>query len=125
MSHEETVLDVWNKFQEFYLQNTLANRLYIRQMLYSYKIQHDRLLGDQLDEFSKVLDDLENANVKLQDEDKAILLLNVLPKSYDQLKDVMLYGRLITITLAELSVHLKQRSCRKCMRRVMVLLEKV
>lgn len=83
VSHEETALDVWNKLQEPYLQKTLVNRLYMKQKLYSYKIQDDRPLGDQLDEYSKVLDDLKNAEVKLQDEDKALLLLNGLPKSYD------------------------------------------
>lgn len=38
VSHEETALKVWKKLQELYLQKTLANRLYMKQKLYSYKM---------------------------------------------------------------------------------------
>lgn len=83
VSHVETALEVWNKLQELYLQKTLANRLYMKQKLYSYKIMANRPLREQLDEFNKALDDLENIEVKLESEDKTILLLNALLKSFE------------------------------------------
>lgn len=51
--------------------------------------------------------------VKLQDEDKAILLLNALPKGYDNLVDAMLYGRHTTITLDEVVSALKTKELKK------------
>lgn len=39
--------------------------------------------------------------MKLQDEDKALLLLIALPKSYEHFKDAMLDGREQTISLEE------------------------
>lgn len=51
--------------------------------------------------FNKILDDLENIEVKHDDEDKALLLLNALPKSFEHFKDALLYRRDQTITLEE------------------------
>lgn len=42
-----------------------------------------------------------------------ILLLNVVPKSYDQLRDAMLYGRLLSITLDEVVCALKAKKLQK------------
>lgn len=50
-----------------------------------------------MDEFSKAINDLEAIDVKLTEEDKAIMLLNALSKSYDHMKDATLYGKTGTI----------------------------
>ncbi|KAL8456521.1 hypothetical protein ACS0TY_034655 [Phlomoides rotata] len=41
----------------------------------------------------QVVNDLENLDVKLEDEDKTLMLLNSLPKSYKTFKDTLLFGR--------------------------------
>ena len=56
---------------------------------------------EQLEDFSKTVDDLENIDVSIGDEDKTILLLNALPSSYDQLPDAILYGQEKTVTFLE------------------------
>jgi hypothetical protein len=56
-------------------------------------------ITEQLAEFTKILDDLANVDVILEDEDKAFHLLCALPKSYESFKDSMLYGKEGTITL--------------------------
>ena len=48
---------------------------------------------EQLTEFNKIIDDLQNIDVKLDDEDKALLLLNSLPRSFEHFKDALLYAR--------------------------------
>lgn len=83
----------------------LANRLYMKQRLYSYRFNELKPVEEQLDEFNKATDDLEN----IEDEDKAILLLNALPKSFDHLKDAILYGREKAITLVEVHCVLKAK----------------
>ena len=95
--------------KNLYMAKSLANRLYMKQRLYSYKFQEGKAIEEQLDEFSKAIDDLENIDVSLDDEDKAILLLNALPRSFDHLKDAMLYGREKTITLEEVQCALKAK----------------
>ena len=67
------------------MTKSLANHLCMKQRLYSYRFLEDRGISEQLEEFNKAVDDLENINVQINDEDKAIMLLNALPKNYDHL----------------------------------------
>ena len=50
-------------------------------------------MSDQIDDFNKIIDDLENIDIKMDNEDQALILLNVMPKIYEHFKDAMLYGR--------------------------------
>lgn len=68
---------------------------------------------DQLDEFHKVIDDLENINMKIDNEDKAIILLNSLPKMFEHLKDAMLNGRNGTISLEEVESVLRSKGLQR------------
>lgn len=52
-------------------------------------------------------------DVKLDDEDKAIILLGSLPKSFEQLMDGMLYGRKSSITLEEVQSVLRSKELLK------------
>jgi exonuclease VII small subunit len=67
----------------------------------------------QLMEFNKILDDLENIEVHLEDEDKTILLLCVLPRSFESFKDTMLYSKKGTVTLEEVQPALRTKELTK------------
>jgi hypothetical protein len=56
---------------------------------------------EQLTEFNKILNDLKNIEVNLEDEDKTILLLCALPRSFESFNDTMLYGKEDIVTLEE------------------------
>ncbi|KAL1543753.1 hypothetical protein AAHA92_20688 [Salvia divinorum] len=84
-----------------------------QQRLYSYRFLEDRGIYEQLEEFNKAVDDLENIDVQINDEDKAILLLNALPTDYDHLRDAMVYGREKTITLAEVQSALRAKELQR------------
>ena len=56
-------------------------------------MQDDKSVSEQIDEFNKLILDLENIGVTIEDEDQALLLLSSLPKSFGNFKDTMLYGR--------------------------------
>jgi hypothetical protein len=58
-------------------------------------------ITEQLTEFNKILDDLANIDVNLEDRDKALHLPGVLPKSYENFNDTMLYGKERVVTLVE------------------------
>ncbi|CAL5208281.1 unnamed protein product [Lathyrus oleraceus] len=53
----------------------------------------DKVLDEQLDMFNKLILDLENIEVKVDDEDQALLMLCVLPRSHAYLKETLLYGK--------------------------------
>ena len=64
-------------------------------------------------DFNKILDDLENIEVKLEEEDKALLLLNSLPKSFEHFKDAILYGKDQDITLEEVQTSIRTKEMQK------------
>lgn len=47
-------------------------------------------LSDYIDTFNKIILDLEDANVNIDDEDKAMILLCSLPSSYGHLIDTLM-----------------------------------
>ncbi|GKG22124.1 hypothetical protein Tco_0384719, partial [Tanacetum coccineum] len=50
-------------------------------------------LGDHIDEFNKLILDLANIDIEIEDEDRAFMLLTSLPSSYENFVDTLLYGR--------------------------------
>ncbi|GAU28731.1 hypothetical protein TSUD_372380 [Trifolium subterraneum] len=68
---------------------------------------------EQLTEFNKIIDDLANIDVKIEDEDQTFHLLCALPKSLDNLKDALLYGKEGTITLDEVQSALRTKELAK------------
>jgi len=46
-----------------------------------------------MDSFNKLCLDLENINIRYEDEDKALVLLHSLPKSYETFVDILKHGR--------------------------------
>lgn len=113
VAKETSAAAVWAKLDSLYLKKSLANRLYMKQRLYSYKFSDDKSILDQLDGFNTCLDDLENIGVVLDVEDKAIMLLNALPKSYENLRDTLLFGRTGTITLEEVQNMIQTKELQK------------
>lgn len=71
----------------------LVNRIYLKWALYSFKMAEDRVLTKQLDTFNKLILDLENIEVSIDDEDQALLLLCSLPKCHAHFKETLLYGK--------------------------------
>ncbi|GJZ03938.1 retrovirus-related pol polyprotein from transposon TNT 1-94 [Tanacetum coccineum] len=50
-------------------------------------------LGDHIDEFNKLILDLANIDIEIEDEDHALMLLTSLPSSYENFVETLLYGR--------------------------------
>lgn len=95
------------------MTKSLADCLLMKQRVYGYKFAEDKGVLEQLEDFNKAIDDLENIDVTISDEDKAILLLNALPRSYDQLRDAIMYGREGTIPLADVESALRAKEMQK------------
>ena len=73
----------------------------------------NKSIVEQLTEFHKIIDDLENIEVKIDDEDKGLLLLSSLPRSFEHFKDALLYGKEGTITLDEVQTAVKSKEFSK------------
>jgi len=109
VAKEPTAASMWSKLESLYMTKSLAHQQFLKQQVYSFKMVESKANMEQLTEFNKILDDLENIEVQLEDEDKAILLLCSLPKSFESLKDTMLYGKEGTVTLEEVQAVLRTK----------------
>ena len=93
IQEQKTAAEILERLDEIYCSKSLANRLYMKRRVYSYCFSSDKSILEQLEGFNKAVDDLVACDVRVSDEDKAILALNALPDSYDQLRDAISYGR--------------------------------
>ncbi|KAL8521619.1 hypothetical protein ACS0TY_011948 [Phlomoides rotata] len=89
---EKTAIDVWRKLESLYQTKSVSNKLYVKQKLLDFRMSDGKDLNEQLDIFNRYIDDLEDLDVKMDDDDKALMLLNALPKSLDSFKDSVLFG---------------------------------
>ncbi|WVZ02271.1 hypothetical protein V8G54_023077 [Vigna mungo] len=113
VAKEKTAAEIWVKLESLYMTRSLAHRLCLKQQLFSFKMSESRTIEEQIAEFSKIVDDLENIGVKLEDEDKAVILLNALPKTFEHFRDALLYGKDQVITLEEVLTSIRTKEFQK------------
>jgi hypothetical protein len=78
---EESLVAVWLKLESWYMSKSLTNKLYLKQWLYGLKMVEGSDLSQYINVFSQIIGDLKRVDVKFEDEDKALMLLNSLPTS--------------------------------------------
>jgi len=113
VARERTTTSMRLKLESLYTTKSLANWLCFKQQLYTFKMIESRIATEQLADFNKILDDLQNNEVKLEKEDKALLLLNSLPKSFEHFKDAILYGKDQDIALEEVQTSIRTKEMQK------------
>ncbi|GKF82621.1 hypothetical protein Tco_0244277, partial [Tanacetum coccineum] len=93
VTKETTTVGIWTKLTSLYMTKSLANRLYLKKKLYTYYMSPVTKLGDHIDKFNKLILDLANIDIEIEDEDQALMLLTSLPSSYENFMETILYGR--------------------------------
>ena len=114
VTKEKTAAELWLKLESLYMTKTLASRLYLKQRLYGFQQGPGVSISDHIDEYHKIILDLENIGFKVEDEDQALLLIKSLNHSYDSFKDTLLYGR-ESISLEEVQSALMSKELNKKM----------
>ncbi|OMO73383.1 Integrase, catalytic core [Corchorus capsularis] len=90
---EKDAASLWKALDDKYMKKSLTNRLFQKQHLYTFKMAENTPIKDHLDSFNRIILDLGGVGVKIEDEDLALILLCSLPRSFQNFRDTMLYGR--------------------------------
>nr|GEV15645.1 RNA-directed DNA polymerase, eukaryota [Tanacetum cinerariifolium] len=112
VTKETTAAGIWTKLTSLYMTKSLANRLYLKKKRYTYYMSPCTKLGDHIDEFNKLILDLANIDIEIEDEDQTLMLLTSFPSSYENFMETVLYGR-ESLTMEDVLATLNSRKLKK------------
>ena len=84
---------IGDKLEEQFMSKTLTRKLYLKYKLYGLKMQEGSDLAEHINVFNQLIADLGKVDVKIDEEDRAIILLCSLPGSYEHLVTTLTYGK--------------------------------
>jgi hypothetical protein len=102
----KSAAELWNKLEELYMTKSLANKLRLKERIYTIHMAEGTSIQSHLNEFNSIIVDLEIVDVKIDEEDKAILLVVSLPPSFKNFKEIMLYGNHTSLTFENVKSNL-------------------
>ena len=73
------------------MMKSLLNMLFMKKQLYSLHMKEGTSILQHLIAFNRILSDFLALDVKLEEEDKALLLLSSLPSTYNHLPTTIMY----------------------------------
>lgn len=112
VNEEATAAGVWSKLEKTFMTKTLTNRIYLKSKLYTCKMEEGTSIRDYVNKFDRIISDLKDIDVKIDEEDQALMLLLSLPESYENLvQTLMLVGD--TLTMDETRTSLLADDLRK------------
>ena len=85
--------ELWKMLADKYMTKSVENRLYLKKKLFRFQYHVGISMSKHLNDYNKILANLQNLEVEIKDMDKALLLLNSLPDTYDHLIITLLYRK--------------------------------
>ncbi|KAE8708629.1 Cyclic nucleotide-gated ion channel 1 [Hibiscus syriacus] len=111
-SMDEEDWEELQKLESQFMSKSLTTKLYLKQRLYGLKMQDDHDLAQHVNVFNQIVSDLARLDVKIEDEDRAMILLCSLPPSYEHMVTTLTYGK-ETINVEEITAALLAHNQRK------------
>ncbi|KHN13665.1 Retrovirus-related Pol polyprotein from transposon TNT 1-94, partial [Glycine soja] len=112
VAEEKSAAGIWLKLESLYMTKSLTNKLYLKKRLHQLKMEEGSSIKEHVSLFTKAVLDLKSVDVRIDEEDQAVMLLCSLPSSFENLVDTMLFGR-DTLTLEEVKATLNSRELKK------------
>ena len=75
---KESPVAIWFKLESQYMSKSLTNKLYLKQWLCGLKMAEGLDLSQHINVFNYIIRDLNRVDMKFEDKDKALMLLNSL-----------------------------------------------
>lgn len=89
----ESAKVLWEKLTELYTDASLPCRLFLQSKFFRYKIDPDKDIDENLDVFTKMLQDIKLTGDKHIEEYAAVVLLNAMPDSWSDVQSAIMYAR--------------------------------
>ena len=109
---QTTTTGLWKKLEDLYTKKSLTKRWSTKKRLCTLQMEKGSSLTTNIDAFNKIILDLEGINVKIEDEGKHIILLSLLPPSYEHFVDTLLYGK-YSLTMQDVKEALSSKESSK------------
>ena len=78
--HGTSARQLWETLEKKYLTKSVKSRLQLKRRLYRLQMKREISVDERMNSYTKLLTDVVNVDVKTDEEDKAIILLNSLPE---------------------------------------------
>ncbi|KAA0040138.1 Retrovirus-related Pol polyprotein from transposon TNT 1-94 [Cucumis melo var. makuwa] len=91
--NENTTYEICEKLTALYDKKDLPSKLYMREKLFSFKMNQSKTLNENLDEFKKLTNEFNQLGEKLRAESEAAIFINSLHDTYKEVKSTLKYGR--------------------------------
>ncbi|KAJ1418452.1 gag-polypeptide of LTR copia-type [Sesbania bispinosa] len=113
VADEETSSGLWLKLEKLYMTKSICNKLLLKRRLFGLHMKEGTPLKDHLDELNSILMELRDIDVKIEDEDAAMILLASLPPSYESFVNSLSVGNdCITMEEVKSSLHSRELRCK-------------
>ena len=89
MLYETSATKIWEILEKKYLTKSIESRLHLKRRLYCFQLKKRLFIAEYMNVYTKLLTDLVNVDVDIEEEDKASILLNSLPDEE--------YGTILTL----------------------------
>jgi len=100
------------KLRDVIYNKNISNKLYLKKQLYELHMKEGKAVLEQVNFFNKVISELLPVDVKIDEENKTLMLFILLPQSYDHIVTTMLYSKK-TLILKEISSTLLSNELEK------------
>jgi len=85
---------IWKILESKYLTKSIENRLHLKRRLYHFQLKKGILIGKHMNDYTKLLADLADVEVSIEEEDKELILLNSLPgENYETFVLTLINGK--------------------------------
>ena len=77
--NETSVKKIWDTLASKYLTKSIENCLHLKRTLYCFHLKRGVSISNHINTYKKLLRDLANVDVVIEEKDKALILLSSLP----------------------------------------------
>lgn len=89
----KTAKELWDALDKQYTDKTLPAKMLLLENFFKYKLDLNKDMDDNLDNFTKLVQQIKSAGDEHIDDYVPIVLLNATPESYNDVKSAIKFGR--------------------------------